>query len=200
MVPTSAPVPGTGSATWTQTSRPYDPTAVLGRRYGAFFIDAAICLVAFLIFFFPFATTHTRAEVLRLPGCHLSSSDSSQVECDNKAVVTIDDTVYEANLGAWVALCAAFTFLYFAIVEGLTGGSLGKHMTGVRVVNERGEKIGIGRSVVRWLLFAIDGPLSFFLCGIITSSVSQGHRRLGDMAATSYVVGRADTDHPVVLR
>ena len=46
---------------------------------------------------------------------------------------------------------------------------------------------------------AVDGPFSFFLCGIITSSVSSGHRRLGDMAATSYVVGRADAGRSVVV-
>jgi uncharacterized RDD family membrane protein YckC len=200
MVPTTPPAPGAGPAAWAQPGRPYDPTAVLGRRYGAFFIDAAICIVAFAIFFFPFATTRTRAETLRLPGCHLSSNDSSQVECDNRAVFTINDTVYEANFGAWVAMSAAFTFLYFAIVEGIAGGSLGKHMVGIRVVDEHGGKIGIGRSTLRWLLFAVDGPLSIYLCGIITSSVSEGHRRLGDMAATTYVVGKADAGHPVAIR
>ena len=38
-----------------------------------------------------------------------------------------------------------FTLLYFALVEGLTGGSLGKHMTGLRVVTPEGTRTGFGR-------------------------------------------------------
>ena len=126
-------------------------------------------------------------------------NDSSRVECDNRAVLQINDDVYEANFAAFFGLCVAFTFLYFALVEGLWGGSLGKQMTGIRVVTATGDRIGIPRSCARWALFAIDGPLSFFLCGIITSSVSHGHRRLGDMAAHTYVVSRDDAGRPVVV-
>jgi uncharacterized RDD family membrane protein YckC len=202
-----APVPGTAAsatttaraqaAFWSGT-RP-DPTAILGRRYGAFLVDAVICTVVFLALFFPFATERTPEETLRLPGCHLAEDDSSRVECDDRAVIQLNDTVYEANGGAFLGLCVLFTFLYFAVVEGLAGGSLGKLMTGARVVTEDGSRIGIPRSIVRWAVFAVDGPLSLFLCGIITSSVSRGHRRLGDMAANTYVVGRDDTGRPVVL-
>jgi uncharacterized RDD family membrane protein YckC len=194
-----APVPGTGATTWSPVPASYDPTAVLGRRYGAFLIDAAICLAVFAALFFATATTHTRAEALRIPGCHLSATDSSQVECNNRAVVTVNDTVYEAEFGIFTALCVAFTLLYFALVEGLSGGSAGKHMTGLRVVTPEGGHIGLLRSLARWAIFAVDGPFSLFLCGIITSSVSAGHRRLGDMAATTYVVSRADAGRPVVL-
>ena len=45
----------------------FDATAVLGRRYGAFFIDAAICLIVFGVLFFATADTHTRAEMLAFP-------------------------------------------------------------------------------------------------------------------------------------
>ena len=200
------PVPGTGAAswgqapaTWGQAPATYDPTSVLGRRYGAFLIDAAICLVVFGALFFATATTHTPAEMLRDPACHRSASDSAQIECDNRAVVTVNDTVYEAEFGLFTALCVVFTFLYFAVVEGVSGGSAGKHMTGLRVVTPDGARPGLPRSLARWAIFAVDGPFSFFLCGIITSSVSAGHRRLGDMAATTYVVSRTDAGRPVVL-
>ena len=138
----------------------YDATAVLGRRYGAFFIDAAICLIVFGVLFFATADTHTRAEMLRVPGCHLSANDSAQVECNNRAVVTVNDTVYETEFGLFAGLSVVFTLLYFALVEGLTGGSLGKHMTGLRVVTPEGARPGFGRSLARWALFAIDGPLT----------------------------------------
>lgn len=201
----SPPVPGTGASSWahaapaTPYAHGYDPTAVLGRRYGAFFIDAAICLVAFAIFLFPFATERTRAETLRLPGCHLASSDSTMVECQNRIVVTVGDTVYEPDMGVFVGLSVLFTFLYFGIIEGVVGGSLGKHLTGLRVITATGNPIGIGQSLGRWAVFAVDGPLSLFLCGIIMTSVRKGHQRLGDRAAGSYVVGRADVGRPVTL-
>jgi uncharacterized RDD family membrane protein YckC len=72
-------------------------------------------------------------------------------------------------------------------------------MTGIRVVTPEGARTGLLKSLTRWAIFAVDGPFTFFLCGIITSSVSTGHRRLGDMAATTYVVSRADAGRPVVL-
>jgi uncharacterized RDD family membrane protein YckC len=209
-----APIPGSGatasaaaaygtpnaSASWTQPSPAYDATAVLGRRYGAFVIDAAISLIVFGLLFIATASTHTRAEMLRVPGCHLSANDSAQVECDNRAVVTIDDTVYEAEGGMYLLLCVAFTLLYFALMEGLTGATAGKHMTGLRVVTPAGTGIGVPRALVRWAVFAVDGPLTLFICGIVTSAVSSGHRRLGDMAANSYVIAKADAGRPVDAR
>jgi uncharacterized RDD family membrane protein YckC len=184
---------------WSPGPATYDPTAVMGRRYGAFLIDAVICLIVFGALFFATASTHTRAEMLRDPDCHRSASDSEQIECNNRAVVTVNGTVYEAEFGFFAALSVVFTFLYFAVVEGLSGGSAGKHMTGLRVVTADGSQPGLPRSLARWAVFAVDGPLSLFLCGIITSAVSTGHRRLGDMAATTYVVSRADAGRPVVL-
>ncbi len=152
----------------------------------------------FGVLFFATADTHTRAEMLRVPGCHLSANDSSQVECNNRAVVTVNDTVYETEFGLFAGLSIVFTLLYFALVEGLTGGSLGKHMTGLRVVTPEGARPGFGRSLARWALFAIDGPLTLFICGIVTSAVSAGHRRLGDMAGNTYVVARGRRGPPGV--
>jgi hypothetical protein len=54
--------------------------------------------------------------------------------------------------------------------------------------------------MARWALFAVDGPLTLFICGIITSAVSSGHCRLGDMAANSYVVGKDDAGREVTVR
>jgi uncharacterized RDD family membrane protein YckC len=113
--------------------------------------------------------------------------------------VTVNDTVYEADIGVWFASCALFTLVYFALMEGLSGASPGKHMTGLRVVTREGTRAGLGPAIVRWLVFAVDGPLSLFLCGIITSSVSAGHRRLGDMAASTFVVGRPDVGRPIAV-
>ena len=199
------PAPAAASAGSGAAPTGPDPTSVLGRRYGAFFIDLAVCLVVFSALFFPFATSRSRAETLRLPGCHLSTgssfsdSSSDNIECDNRAIFQVGDTVYETDFLPYFAAIVAFTLLYFAVAEAFAGATLGKLVTGIRVVDEEGNKIGLGRALVRWIAFAVDGPLSLFLCGIITSSVSRGHRRLGDMGANSYVVRRTDAGTPLVI-
>jgi uncharacterized RDD family membrane protein YckC len=177
---------------------PSDPTRVLGRRYGAFFIDLTITFAVFAIVFFPLATRRSVADTLRLPGCSRSSLDSSRVECDNRVIIQLDDhTVYEADVLPTAGLTLLFIFLYFGIFEGLTGATLGKRAAGIRVVQPDGSTVGVSRSLVRWVLFAVDGPLSLFLCGIITSATSRGHRRLGDMGAQTFVVSRHAAGHPI---
>ena len=175
---------------------PRDPTAVMGRRIGAFFIDAAVALFAFGLIFVPLATKRTINETLDLPGCHRKLDDSSQIECDNRQVVRIGDTVYEADGGPTFGLDLVFSFAYFAALPALTGVTLGKLLTGIRVVDRAGIKAGLGKSTVRWLVFAVDGPFSLFLCGLLTSLLSKGHRRLGDMAAGTYVVAAGSGGQP----
>ncbi len=176
-----------------------DPTNVTGRRIGAFFIDAAIAIVAFMVIFFPLATQRTVDETLRLPGCHRKFDEPRQIECSNRQVFRVGDTVYEADGGPTFGLDFLFTLFYFGVFQGLTGATVGKYLTGIRVVDAEGNIAGMGRSLLRWLVFAVDGPLSAFLCGLLTSLLSKGHRRLGDMAAGTYVVGRDAVGRPVVI-
>jgi uncharacterized RDD family membrane protein YckC len=170
-----------------------DPTAVLGRRIGAFFIDAAITIAVFLLIFFPLATKRTVAETLDLPGCHLDV-DSNQVSCANRQILQIGDTVYEGGGGTFL-LDFAFVFVYFGIVAGITGATIGKALVGIRVVQEDGSVVGIPKSLLRWLCFFVD----ILVVGIILASTTRGHRRLGDSAAHTYVVTKEAAGHPIVL-
>jgi uncharacterized RDD family membrane protein YckC len=172
-----------------------DPTAVMGRRIGAFFIDVAITFVASLLIFFPLATQRTVEETLDLPGCHLDlDGTGDRVTCENRQVVQIGDTVYESG-GSTFLLDLAFVFVYFGIIAGVTGATLGKLLVGIRVVQEDGTIVGIPKSLVRWICFFVD----IFFVGIILASTSRGHRRLGDMAAKSYVVTKEAVGQPIVL-
>ena len=178
---------------------PADPTAVMGRRIGAFFIDAALALLAFVVIMLPLATKRTVNETLDLPGCHRTFNSGNQVRCDNRVVFQIGDTVYEADAGPTLLLDLAFVFLYFALLPALAGATLGKALTGIRVVDRSGNVVGFGKSMVRWIVFLVDGPLTLYLCGLITSLASKGHRRLGDMAASTYVVATSSVGHAVTL-
>jgi uncharacterized RDD family membrane protein YckC len=170
-----------------------DPTAVMGRRIGAFFIDAAITIVAFTLIFLPLATRRTVAETLDLPGCHLDV-DNQQVSCDNRQMLQVGDTVYEARGGTFL-FDLAFVLLYFGIVAGITGATIGKALVGIRVVREDGSIVGIPKSLLRWLCFFVD----IFFVGIILASTTTGHRRLGDMAAHSYVVNKEAVGRPIAF-
>jgi uncharacterized RDD family membrane protein YckC len=86
-------------------------------------------------------------------------------------------------------------FLYFGVVAGITGATIGKVLVGIRVVQEDGSVVGIPRSLLRGLCFFVD----IFFVGIVLASTTRGHRRLGDMAAHSYVVTKEAVDHPIVV-
>ncbi|MEV6931104.1 RDD family protein [Dactylosporangium sp. NPDC051485] len=78
--------------------------------------------------------------------------------------------------------------LYYVLLEGLFGRTVGKLVTGIRVVDEvTGAAPGIGKAIIRTLLRIIDG-LFAYLVGFIVVLCSQRRRRLGDMAARTLVV------------
>jgi uncharacterized RDD family membrane protein YckC len=78
--------------------------------------------------------------------------------------------------------------LYYVLLEGLIGRTIGKMITGIRVVDEAtGNPPGIGKAAIRTLLRIIDG-LFAYLVGFIIVVSSNRRRRLGDMAAKTLVV------------
>lgn len=90
------------------------------------------------------------------------------------------------NTGSiWLFL---FVLSYYTVLEGLTGRTLGKLVTGIRVIDAHtGEPPGVLSAVVRTLLRLIDGVLGYLL-GLIVVVNSSRRRRLGDMAARTLVV------------
>ena len=73
----------------------------------------------------------------------------------------------------------------------MSGYSIGKAVMGLRVVKQSdGQLAGIGANGLRWLLGIIDfGPC--LLPGLITGLTTKGHRRIGDMAASTLVVDKS---------
>ncbi|HEY0652273.1 MAG TPA: RDD family protein [Chryseosolibacter sp.] len=77
--------------------------------------------------------------------------------------------------------------LYFPVVEGFFGQTLGKKILGIRVTSSQGRDIGMGTSFLRHLFDFID--LSFVgLVGIIVMKSSQNNQRVGDHVAGTLVV------------
>jgi uncharacterized RDD family membrane protein YckC len=78
-------------------------------------------------------------------------------------------------------------FVYYVCCEVLAGGTLGKRVLGLRVVDGRGNSIAWGAAIVRNVLRIVDG-LFFYLVGAVAIWSSPDRQRLGDRAAHTYVV------------
>lgn len=89
--------------------------------------------------------------------------------------------------GGGVLVVALLVFVYYVSCEALFGGTVGKLALGLRVVNEDGDPITWGASIVRNLVRIVDG-LFFYLVGAIAIWSSPARQRLGDRAAHTYVV------------
>lgn len=81
-----------------------------------------------------------------------------------------------------------FVVLYYVLLEGLTGRTVGKRLTGIRVVDQRtGGAPGMLRALLRTVLRVVDGFFAYGLGWLVVLS-SKNRRRLGDMAAHTIVV------------
>jgi len=101
-------------------------------------------------------------------------------------------TTFRGGLGFELQGTPAFILfaiwaLYYIILEGTAGGTLGKKALGIRIVKEDGSPCGIQASIVRNLLRIIDG-LFFYLVGAILIWQSSNKQRLGDRIAKTLVV------------
>src|SRR5947209_13009189 len=95
------------------------------------------------------------------------------------------------HTGTAVTLAAAgISLLYFFVAEALTGQTIGKKMTGLRVMRRDGSRAGAGPVFVRTILRVIDGLPFLYLVGLISIGASGSGRRqrLGDLAAETVVV------------
>ncbi|WP_308208544.1 RDD family protein [Paractinoplanes aksuensis] len=83
---------------------------------------------------------------------------------------------------------SVIVLLYYTLFEGLTGLTIGKWVTGIRVIDAgSGGRPGLLSGFVRTLLRLIDGFLGY-LVGFLIVINSDRRRRLGDMAAKTLVV------------
>lgn len=93
------------------------------------------------------------------------------------------------NVGAGVS-AMAIAFLYYWLLEGAFGATLGKAIAGVQVRPIQGAgRIGFRASLLRNLFRFIDG-LGFYFLGYLVALFSSQNRRIGDYAARTIVVQR----------
>jgi uncharacterized RDD family membrane protein YckC len=99
---------------------------------------------------------------------------------------------YEDHLwGILDPICLVFLFVifaYFILMEAFVGWTVGKRVTGMKVVDIEGGKIGIVKSVIRNLLRLVDGLPAFNILGAVLIARSTEGQRLGDRIAKTFVI------------
>lgn len=202
---------------------PADPTDVVGTRIGAYVIDSLLGLVVLgavlLLGNFHFYERTSPPEGRTAVATCDEFNQIAQVDENtdpppfideqgrsNETTVCIPyagDTIYfnPFDLMGTFFIIQALTYLPYllnmVLLQGITGATLGKRALGLRVVGEDGEILGFWRQALRTLLLlTVDGQ---FFIGLILACITQGHRRLGDMAAKSYVVRKESVGTPIVV-
>jgi uncharacterized RDD family membrane protein YckC len=163
-----------------------NPTHVLSRRVVAFILDYLLLVVVFAGVFYALAThtTHT----VHLTGTHVD--------------VTFDKDTYYLQGGdatGFFGIEVLIGLLYAGVIQGLTGATIGKLICGIRVIREDGGRPGLWRGAVRWILLIVDDFPYFIpmLTGFIVALSNDRRRRVGDMAAGTYVVRTAAAGQPL---
>jgi uncharacterized RDD family membrane protein YckC len=170
-----------------------DPTEVMGRRIAAYIIDGVLIsgiLVAILAVTKQSGYTGAPANACQT----LRDRPNFAGQC-----MQFGSRVYTWKSGGLLSgygLGALAGFLNFVVLQGIVGASVGKLIVGMRVVDAQGQACGVGRAFIRWLLLLfVDGAC--FLVGLLVAVLTHPHRRVGDMAANTYVVALADVGRPV---
>jgi uncharacterized RDD family membrane protein YckC len=162
-------------------------TNVVGRRVGAFLLDALITGIPSWVLFFALADKYSGP-----PGGAVY------------AQVTTGSTTWAVTGGKaalFYLIVLGGGFAYWVVLPGLRGFTPGKAITGIRVIREDGTMpAGIGPNFLRQLLWIVDDIPYFIPCllGFITASSSSGHRRMGDRVARTYVVTKEAAGRPLM--
>jgi uncharacterized RDD family membrane protein YckC len=103
------------------------------------------------------------------------------------------------KFAVYLLIIILVAFLYYAVLQGTKGWTLGKLATGIRTVREdNGQVPGVGKATVRWLLLFVDWfPWFLPLVGFITALASSKNQRVGDMVAKTLVVRQDAAGQPI---
>lgn len=127
--------------------------------------------------------------------------------CIDLACITAATKTIEQLFGVFKIFSAGqalFAVLFFVLSVGYgiamewlwRGQTLGKHLVGLRVMDEHALRLEFSQIVVRNLLRFIDGLPLFYLVGGAACFLTKYSQRLGDLAANTIVVRDIKTPQP----
>lgn len=148
----------------------------IGRRFLAFLVDGVILSILLELFLKVF------------PGSASGSCDSF-FYLRFSLTLNGEETIY--NLCGFPALSyLLLVVLYPLVLEWKLGGTVGKLITGIRVVKTNGEPIDFKASLIRNFMRPVDFLPFFYLVGAISIWSSETKQRLGDRLANTVVVSK----------
>jgi len=101
-------------------------------------------------------------------------------------ILGIEFDIENTNSVMWAVFFVSWAFLYLVVALTLTGKTLGKALSGLKVVTREGAPIGAGTAILRVIVL----PLSFVLfgLGLLGVIIGKERRALHDMIAGTAVV------------
>jgi uncharacterized RDD family membrane protein YckC len=147
-------------------------TQVVGRRVLAYILDSII--VSAIVAGLWFAFTSSVSKAGHTGGIVIGNTRHGFTSSGNRT--------------AWIAISAALAILLLVVLPGLRGWSPGKLIAGIRLVNAEGRPPGIMRSLLREILWVVDGLPGLNLVGFVTALATKANQRVGDLVARTYVV------------
>lgn len=152
---------------------------VLGRRVVALLIDVIAASILPMIVFM--------TSLERVEGGAVFGADTCPAR-DYDTCFTAGNDLWVGNSGNTWLLLGLLSWLAIRVApQALTGKTLGKKMLGLKVLKADGSLPGWGGSILRELLWVIDG-IFFYAVGFIIASISNTKQRLGDKVARTFVV------------
>src|SRR5215471_7913492 len=164
-----------------------DPTAVGGRRIAAAVIDVGLAWVIWAVLFIALSK-------------QAPSSVSIRDVCAARTCMNVGHR-YVGNGGRLIVWGVFWLYLLLTCVvqRGLTGKTLGTSILGISTVDAEGQPLGVGMALVRSLAGSVDYlPCCLPIVGFVLVLVGS-HRRVGDLAARSYVVRTDDAGRPLAV-
>jgi uncharacterized RDD family membrane protein YckC len=163
-----------------------DETRVVLRRCVAWFLDLlSLALVLVVVVWIT-------GDVERVPNCDTIPS--------GRACFAYNDTALLVNSNAlvWFFLSLVLMVaLVFILPQAVAGATAGKTAMGIRVVRRDGSPPGGLRSTIRVVAWVVDGIVLLLPVALWSALATPGHRRVGDLAAGTFVVRRRAVGQPV---
>jgi uncharacterized RDD family membrane protein YckC len=157
------------------------PTRVVGRRVLAYIIDSVV--VSAIVF----------GLFLLLTKSYPKAGFKNGIVLGNTRHAFASGS---ANRTWWIVASVVVAILLLVVLPGLRGWTPGKAVVGIRLVNAEGRPPGILRSLLREILWIVDG-LVVNLVGFVTALATKANQRVGDLAAGTYVVRARATGRPI---
>jgi uncharacterized RDD family membrane protein YckC len=182
------------------------PTDVVGKRIGAYLLDGLFTSIILGVLVFSLLH-HTTGNPDRTCADRQGTSMCFQFGSDVYDVPTDDSWKIAVGNGLWFLGASV-------LLQGLAGGTLGKLIVGIRVVDADGRLCGPWRAFLRSVPFAV-GTLGYIwgtrgamtLAGLVATAIvvtelvallsRKNHQRFGDVAAGTFVIDKHYVGQPV---